>query len=296
VSINVDITVELVATPPGDSGHGPHRNVAVIEAGRGGLTAAYVLVTRYGVRSTIIEADAVVGGISRTVECDGWRFDIGGHRFFTKVKELEAPWHEILPDEDFMSRLRMSRIFYEGNYYDYPLKVGNTARNLGPVEASRCVLSYLYAQARSPKSEMAREGWVVGPFGWCLCRHFFECYTERLWGVPVRNMPADFAAQRIKSLSLFNAATDGLLPNRNQKRITPLSEEFHYPTYGPGIMWERCSELIQAQGCAALMNTQAVNVDDAYHEEVTSLRGDPGRPSAGTGRVAPGYCPQLVRR
>ena len=113
-------------------------NVVIIGAGPAGLTAAYVLVERYGITSTILESDSVVGGISRTVERDGWRFDIGGHRFFTKVKEVEALWHEILPDEDFMLRPRMSRIYYNGKYYDYPLKASNALRNLGICGGVRC--------------------------------------------------------------------------------------------------------------------------------------------------------------
>src|SRR5689334_2606938 len=131
----------------------PHPNVVIIGAGPAGLTAAYVLATRYGITSTVLEADPVVGGISRTVERDGWRFDIGGHRFFTKVPEVEALWHEILPDEDFMMRPRMSRIFYEGDYYDYPLKASNALRNLGVLEALRCVLSYVWVRIHPPKDQ-----------------------------------------------------------------------------------------------------------------------------------------------
>src|SRR5947199_9580574 len=110
-------------------------NVVVIGAGPAGLTAAYVLATRYGIESTILEADSQVGGISRTVERDGWRFDIGGHRFFTKVKEVEALWHEILPDEDFLLRPRMSRIYYDGKYIDYPLKAVNVLKKVGVIES-----------------------------------------------------------------------------------------------------------------------------------------------------------------
>src|ERR1700738_4599937 len=117
--------------------------VVIIGAGPAGLTAAYVLAVRYGIVSTILEGDLVVGGISRSVERDGWRFDIGGHRFFTKVQPVEDLWHEILPDEDFLMRPRMSRIFYNGKYYDYPLKAMNALRNLGVIEAVRCVLSYV---------------------------------------------------------------------------------------------------------------------------------------------------------
>ncbi|MGZ6994625.1 MAG: NAD(P)-binding protein, partial [Acidimicrobiia bacterium] len=142
----------------------PKPNVVIIGAGPAGLTAAYELATRYGILATVLESDSVVGGISRTVERDGWRFDIGGHRFFTKVKEVEAFWHEILPDEDFMLRPRMSRIFYEGKYYDYPLKIPNVLKNLGLWEAFLCVVSYLSVRIRPPKDQDTLEGWIAARF------------------------------------------------------------------------------------------------------------------------------------
>ena len=225
-----------------------------------GLTAAYVLATRYGIQSTILESDSQVGGISRTVERDGWRFDIGGHRFFTKVKEVEALWHEILPDEDFLLRPRMSRIFYKDKYYDYPLKASNALKNLGIWEAFLCVMSYLWARIRPPKDQSTLEGWIVARFGRRLYGHFFKTYNEKLWGVPVNKLPADFAAQRIKNLSLFNAVVNALMPKRNQKAITSLIEEFQYPKYGPGMMWERCTELVEARGCKVIMNTRVVGI------------------------------------
>ncbi|HEX2047082.1 MAG TPA: NAD(P)/FAD-dependent oxidoreductase [Acidimicrobiales bacterium] len=234
--------------------------VVIIGAGPAGLTAAYELITRHGIPSTILEADSVVGGISRTVERDGWRFDIGGHRFFTKVKEVEAFWHEILPDEDFMLRPRMSRIYYDGKYYDYPLKASNALKNLGLWEAFLCVMSYVAARVRPPKDQSTLEGWIVARFGWRLYKHFFKTYNEKLWGVPVNKLPADFAAQRIKNLSLSNAILNALLPKRNQKEITSLIEEFQYPKYGPGMMWERCTEKVLAQGCTVHMNTRVVGI------------------------------------
>src|SRR5262244_2725029 len=142
--------------------------VVIIGAGPAGLTAAYVLLERYGIRSTILESDSVVGGISRTVERDGWRFDIGGHRFFTKVKEVEALWHEILPDEDFMMRPRMSRLFYKGKYYDYPLKPLNALANLGPWEAFLSMCSYIWVRIFPPKNQNTLEGWIAARFGWRL--------------------------------------------------------------------------------------------------------------------------------
>ncbi|HEY9012140.1 MAG TPA: NAD(P)/FAD-dependent oxidoreductase [Devosia sp.] len=241
----------------------PQEQVVIIGAGPAGLTAAYILAARYGITSTILEADDIVGGISRTVERDGWRFDIGGHRFFTKVKEVEALWHEILPDEDFMLRPRMSRIYYNGKYYDYPLKASNALKNLGLWEAFLCVASYAWSRVSPPKDQSTLEGWIVSRFGWRLYNHFFKTYNEKLWGVPVNKLPSDFAAQRIKNLSLSNAVMNALLPKRNQKNITSLIEEFQYPKFGPGMMWERCRDLCVKMGCTIEMNTRVAGIKHA---------------------------------
>ncbi|MFN8051310.1 MAG: NAD(P)/FAD-dependent oxidoreductase [Acidimicrobiales bacterium] len=243
-------------------------SVVVIGAGPAGLTAAYQL-GKAGRTSTVLEGDNVVGGISRTVERDGWRFDIGGHRFFTKVPEVEALWHEILPDDEFLMRPRKSRIFYDGKYFDYPLKAFNALSNLGPVEAVKCVGSYAWARVRPPKDQTNYEGWLVARFGWRLYRTFFKTYTEKVWGVPVSSMPADWAAQRIKNLSLSSAIINAILPKRNQKEIASLIEEFQYPKYGPGMMWERCQELVEAQGSKVLMQTKVVEIEHADGKATT---------------------------
>ncbi|MCO5312846.1 MAG: NAD(P)/FAD-dependent oxidoreductase [Microthrixaceae bacterium] len=237
----------------------PSGDVVIIGAGPAGLTAAYQLgkVQRH---ATVLESDDIVGGISRTVERNGWRFDIGGHRFFTKVPEVSALWHEILPQGDFLLRPRKSRIFYNGKYFDYPLKAMNALTNLGPIEAIKCVASYAVAQVRPPKDQDNYEGWLVARFGWRLYRTFFKTYTEKVWGVPVSSMPADWAAQRIKNLSLFNAIVNALLPNRNQKDIASLIEEFEYPKFGPGMMWERCTDLVTEQGGDVIMQTRVVEI------------------------------------
>src|SRR5580698_3747433 len=221
--------------------------IVIAGAGPGGLTAALQL-TKRGKKPIVLEADSVVGGISRTVLRDGWRFDLGGHRFFTKVPEVEALWHEILPQGDFLLRPRMSRIFYKGRYYDYPLKAMNALRNLGLRESILCGFSYLWARIRPPENEDNYENWLVARFGWRLYRTFFKTYTERVWGVPVADMPSDWAAQRIKNLDLRKAVVNAILPKRNQKEITTLIEEFQYPKYGPGMMWEVCAEKVQAAG------------------------------------------------
>ena len=136
-------------------------SVIVIGAGPAGLTAAYQLMKAgHAADVTILEGDTVVGGISRTVERDGWRFDIGGHRFFTKVKAVDDLWWEILGAENFLHRPRQSRIFYRGKFYDYPLVPMNALRNLGPVEMARCAASYLWARVHPPKNQDNLEGCI----------------------------------------------------------------------------------------------------------------------------------------
>ena len=223
------------------------QQVLVIGAGPAGLTAAYEL-RRKGESCIIIEADDVVGGISRTVVRNGWRFDIGGHRFFTKVPRVEAFWHEVLEDERFLLRPRMSRIFYRGKFFDYPLKASNALGNLGVVEAIRCVLSYVWVRIRPPKDLTTFEGWVASRFGWRLYRIFFKTYTEKVWGVPAHEIQADWAAQRIKNLSLFKAVMNAVLPKRGSTTITSLIDRFQYPALGPGMLWEECAKQVTEFG------------------------------------------------
>ncbi len=222
-------------------------NVVIIGAGPAGLTAAYQLSKR-GVTSTVLESDDVVGGISRTAVRDGWRFDIGGHRFFTKVTPVEELWFEILGPDDFLRRPRKSRIYYDGKFIDYPLAPVNALRSLGFVEAVRCVGSYVWARIHPPKDQTNLEGFYVARFGWRLYRIFFKTYTEKLWGVPVSDIQSDWGAQRVKDLSLFRAVFEALKPKwirrsrDKSQQVTSLIEEFNYPKYGPGMMWERAAD------------------------------------------------------
>ncbi|HEU5429980.1 MAG TPA: NAD(P)/FAD-dependent oxidoreductase [Actinocrinis sp.] len=225
----------------------------VIGAGPAGLTAAYDL-SKHGYPVQVYESTDVVGGISQTVERDGWRFDIGGHRFFTKVAAVESLWHEILPDEDFLLRPRMSRIYYRGNLFDYPLKAGNALKGLGLLEAARCVGSYAWARVHPPKDQSHFDAWVTARFGKRLFSIFFKTYTEKVWGMSTAELPADWAAQRIKNLSLMGAIKNALLPSRNQKEITSLIEEFQYPKFGPGMMWQVATEKVRAQGGSVELN------------------------------------------
>jgi len=217
----------------------------------------------------VLEADDVVGGISRTVARDGWRFDIGGHRFFTKVQRVEDLWHEILAPGDFLLRPRMSRIYYEGKFYDYPINVLNTLGNLGVAEAARCGFSYFRARVSPPKDQSSLEGYVVANYGWRLYEHFFKTYSEKVWGVPPSEVSADWGAQRIKGMSLFKAVWEPLRSRlagsrRNRSRqVTSLIEEFNYPKYGPGMMWERATELVTARGTKVVFGSTVTAVHHA---------------------------------
>jgi len=236
-------------------------DVAIIGAGPAGLTAAYQL-TKLGYSVTVIEKDPVyVGGISRTVEHDGFRFDIGGHRFFSKSKEVVDLWNEILPD-DFIERPRMSRIYYEGKFYSYPLRGFEALMNLGIWRSTMCMLSYAKAKAFPTKDPRSFEQWVVNQFGHKLYSIFFKTYTEKVWGMPCDEMSADWAAQRIKGLSLGGAVIDGLKRSLglNKRRndgmaVKTLLETFRYPRQGPGMMWDAARDKVLAGGNRVLMGT-----------------------------------------
>lgn len=235
-------------------------DVIAIGGGPAGLTAA-VELARHGRSAIVLEASDQVGGISRTVVRGGWRFDLGGHRFFTKVARVEAFWREMLSGDDFLLRPRMSRIFYEGRFYDYPLRAMNALRNLGIWESIRCVASYVLVRLCPPKDQSHFEGWVAARFGWRLYRIFFKTYTEKVWGVPADEIGADWAAQRIRNLSLARAIAAALKPwARSSQHVTSLIESFHYPRLGPGMMWEACAERARGLGQEIALNKEVVRI------------------------------------
>ncbi len=232
----------------------------VLGGGPAGLTAGYLL-GKAGRPVTVLEAEDQVGGLAKTVEIDGYRFDLGGHRFFTKSLEVDALWHEVLGDE-FLLRPRMSRIYWNKRYLDYPLRGPDVIRKLGPVELARCFASYLKAAAFPSKTEDSLEDWVSNRFGRRLFELFFKSYTEKVWGVPTSEIRAEWAAQRIKGLSFFAAAKASFVGNRGNK-VKSLISEFNYPRFGPGQMWDAMTRAIEAQGGDVRLETRVDRLETA---------------------------------
>ena len=221
------------------------QDLVVIGGGPAGLTAAFE-ATRRGIRPLVLEAGERVGGIARTEVHRGYRFDIGGHRFYTKVPEVETLWQETLGSE-FRRTQRLSRIFYDQQFYQYPLDIWETLRNLGPVQSSAAILSFTGARMRRNQQEESFEDWVTNRFGRRLFETFFKTYTEKVWGIPCHEIRAEWAAQRIKDLSFGSAVRQALLPKKDSGPKS-LIREFNYPRLGPGMMWEKLQDRITALG------------------------------------------------
>jgi protoporphyrinogen oxidase len=238
----------------------PGDRVIVIGAGPAGLTAAYVLAKQGVAAITVLEGDDIVGGIARTAQYKGFRFDIGGHRFFTKIQVVEDLWHEILGQE-FISVPRLSRIHYNGRFFDYPLKLANALRGLGPIEALRIVLSYVKWHYQPYPVEETFEQWVTNRFGRRLYEIFFKTYTEKVWGIPCTEIRAEWAAQRIQGLSLARVILNATALHKRMDTIKSLIHEFQYPRLGPGQMWEACRDRVAARGHSVLMQHTVDRVD-----------------------------------
>ena len=231
--------------------------VAIIGGGPAGLTAAYELHKHSESHHPVVfEESGMVGGISRTEVYKGYRYDIGGHRFFTKVKSVEALWKEVLPN-DFLKRPRMSRIFYRSKYFAYPLKPFNALLNMGAYESCRILLSYAKWQVRPNENETTFDQWVTNRFGGRLFWHFFKSYTEKVWGIPCNEIRADWAAQRIKNLSLRKAIWNAISGSND---TTSLIDEFDYPRLGPGMMWEAFRDRITEAGGEVRMQQQVSKI------------------------------------
>jgi len=233
----------------------------IVGAGPAGLTAAYEL-SKANQPVVVLESDPeYVGGISRTVNYRGYRFDIGGHRFFSKSQEVEDLWTEIL-GADMLQRPRSSKIYYGGQFYAYPLKPFEALSKLGIFESARCVLSFVAARMHPTENPKSFEDWVVNQFGRRLFEIFFKTYTEKVWGMSCKEISADWAAQRIKGLSLGSAIKNAVLPKRNAKGrdqvVKTLIDTFRYPRLGPGMMWETCARKVRTMGGEVLLGRSVV--------------------------------------
>jgi protoporphyrinogen oxidase len=221
------------------------KKAIIIGGGPAGLTAAFSLC-KQGVESVVLEKDDVVGGISRTVHFDGCCFDIGGHRFFTKVKDVEDLWHNIL-GEDFIRCNRLSRIYYNGKFFHYPIRILNALLGLGFWNSILILISYFQAKLFPETPENNFEKWVSNRFGKRLYHTFFKLYTEKVWGIPCREISAEWSAQRITGLSLVLALKDSIVKNKKND-IKTLISQFNYPKLGPGMMWEAVADIVNKNG------------------------------------------------
>jgi protoporphyrinogen oxidase len=243
-----------VSSPAPASGGRGSIGTAILGAGPAGLTAAHVLARRNH-PGAVFEADGTVGGIAKTIEFNGYRFDLGGHRFFTKIEPIQRLWEEMLRD-DFLTRPRLSRIYYKGKYFSYPITAKDVVGRLGLFESTLCALSYLWASRHRKAEAETFEEWVTSRFGRRLYDAFFRSYTEKLWGIPGSEIRALWAAQRIKNFSLAKAVLNIL--GLRREHVTTLIEEFRYPRLGPGQMWERFAKTSEEDGVPVHLNQRCI--------------------------------------
>ena len=229
----------------------------IIGAGPAGLTAAYEL-SQAGIGATVLEKGDRVGGLARTETYKGYRMDIGGHRFFSKVDVVQAMWRDIL-GPDLLKRPRLSRIYYDRRMFLYPLRFGDALSRLGWIESARIVASYAASKLFPRRPEVSFEDWVSNRFGRRLFQIFFKSYTEKVWGLPCDQISAQWAAQRIQNLSLPRAVRNSLSGQRNGQ-VKSLIQEFEYPRLGPGMLWERVADIVESRGGQVRKNTEAVAV------------------------------------
>lgn len=221
------------------------RKVAVIGAGPAGITAAYEL-SKNGAAVDVYEAGPEPGGLAKTIDLWDQRVDLGPHRFFSTDARVNRLWLEVV-GQDYEMIDRLTRIFYKNRFFYYPLRPANALLSLGPVESLRCVASYVRQKASPAPAGETFEGWVVRSFGRRLFEIFFKTYSEKLWGIPCSELDSDFAAQRIKKLSLYEAIKNAFWKDRGNRHKT-LVDRFAYPNNGTGVVYERMAARIRDGG------------------------------------------------
>jgi protoporphyrinogen oxidase len=267
------------------------RRVVILGAGPAGLTAAYEL-SAHDVPCVVLEQDNVVGGLARTVEHKGYRFDIGGHRFYTKVALVEKIWREILGD-DLLTRHRLSRIYYNSRFFHYPLEPFDALQGLGLIESVRCALSFVHACLFPDLPEDNFATWVSNRFGRRLFEIFFKSYTEKVWGMDCREIGAEWAAQRIQELSVGSLIRDALFPSR-RKNIKTLIREFQYPRLGPGMLWSRMKAIVEQRGVEIVLNSPVESLEWEQGRVVSVTAG--GKRFEGTNFISSIPIRELIER
>ena len=244
------------------------KKILIVGAGPAGLTAAYILSNNKFKVDVFEENNKYVGGISRTEQYKGFKFDIGGHRFFSKSSEINLLWKEILSN-DFKTRSRKSRIFFKNKFFNYPLDLVEVVFKLGFLETSICFLSFIKAKIFPIKPPKTYHDWIYNNFGERLYLNFFKTYTEKVWGMNCDEISADWAAQRIKGLNfkevLIQSIKKIFFKKKKGKVIKSLIDEFKYPKYGPGMMWDAAKEKIISNGSKIYMNSRVEKF--FYHQE-----------------------------
>ncbi|MFT4037366.1 MAG: FAD-dependent oxidoreductase [Thermomicrobiales bacterium] len=234
------------------------RSTLIMGAGPGGLCSAYVL-SKAGVPVTVLEKAPFVGGLARTIRKDTpygeFKFDIGGHRWFTKNDELNELFREVVADELLWVN-RISRIYFDGKYVDYPLKISNALKAIGPVVAAQAMADYgrtRVQQKVKPTEVKSMQDAYIDQFGPTLYKLFFQRYSEKVWGLPCDQMSGDWVSQRSKGMSLVTAVKDAVVPSKG--KVVSLIDEFMYPAGGFGRFSERMADAIEASGNHILLNT-----------------------------------------
>lgn len=234
------------------------KKAIIMGAGPAGLAAGYEL-SKKGIKSVILEKTEAVGGIARTINYEGYRFDIGGHRFFTKNKEVESLWRSLLEGE-WLKVHRLSRIYYKNRFFDYPLKPMNAFLGLGVFNCLGVLGSFVKSRIFPYLEEKTFEQWVSNRFGKKLYDIFFKTYTEKVWGIPCSEIGAEWAAQRIKGLSLITIIKNAFFGKRAGE-IKTLIDEFFYPTFGPGMFYETMADKIKTMGNEIFLNNEVVRIN-----------------------------------